>query len=76
MLFRSEALPVWVANYVLMGYGEGAVMGVPAHDERDFEFATRNHLPILTVVRPEDGSWQQVQAPWQSSYAEHGVTAN
>jgi len=74
--FTGEALPVWVANYVLMGYGEGAVMGVPAHDERDFEFATRNHLPILTVVRPEDGSWQQVQAPWQSSYAEHGVTAN
>jgi leucyl-tRNA synthetase len=74
--FTGEALPVWVANYVLMGYGEGAVMGVPAHDERDFEFATRNHLPILTVVLPEDGAWQQVQAPWQSSYAEHGVTAN
>jgi leucyl-tRNA synthetase len=74
--FTGEALPVWVANYVLMGYGEGAVMGVPAHDERDFEFATRNRLPILTVVRPEDGAWQAVQAPWRSAYAEHGVTVN
>jgi leucyl-tRNA synthetase len=74
--FTGEALPVWVANYVLMGYGEGAVMGVPAHDERDFEFATRNRLPVLTVVQPEDGAWQQVQAPWQSAYAAHGVTVN
>ena len=74
--FTGEALPVWVANYVLMGYGEGAVMGVPAHDERDFEFATRNRLPILTVVQPEDGSWQEVLAPWRSGYGEHGVTVN
>jgi leucyl-tRNA synthetase len=69
-------LPVWVANYVLMGYGEGAVMGVPAHDERDFEFATRHHLPILTVVRPAQGGYREVQAPWQSAYAEYGVTVN
>src|SRR5690606_29944730 len=40
----GEKLPVWVANYVLMGYGEGAVMAVPAHDERDFEFASQFHL--------------------------------
>jgi len=44
-------LEIWVANYVLMAYGEGAVMGVPAHDERDFEFALRNALPVVTVVR-------------------------
>jgi leucyl-tRNA synthetase len=48
-------LPVWVANYVLMAYGEGAVMAVPAHDERDFEFATKYQLPIRTVVRSKDG---------------------
>ena len=48
-------LPVWVANYVLMAYGEGAVMAVPAHDERDFEFATKYELPIKTVVRAKDG---------------------
>ncbi len=47
----GEALPVWVANYVLMGYGEGAVMAVPAHDERDFEFAKKYDLPLKVVVR-------------------------
>ena len=59
--FTGEPLPVWVANYVLMGYGEGAVMGVPAHDERDFEFAHRNGLPIVTVVRSAAG---RVPARW------------
>ena len=47
-------LPVWIANYVLMGYGEGAVMAVPAHDERDFEFATKYSLPIKPVIKPSD----------------------
>ncbi len=47
----GESLPVWVANYVLMTYGEGAVMAVPAHDERDFEFARRYKLPLKVVVR-------------------------
>ena len=69
-------LPVWVANYVLMGYGEGAVMGVPAHDERDFEFALQEGLPILTVVRPADGAYQEVAAPWRAEYAQHGLTVN
>ncbi|MDO8414188.1 MAG: leucine--tRNA ligase, partial [Gallionellaceae bacterium] len=47
---NGEKLPVWIANYVLMGYGEGAVMAVPAHDERDFEFAKRYGLPIKQVI--------------------------
>jgi leucyl-tRNA synthetase len=47
---NGEQLPVWVANYVLMGYGEGAVMAVPAHDERDFEFANIKGLPIKQVI--------------------------
>ncbi len=46
----GEKLPVWVGNYVLMGYGEGAVMGVPAHDERDFAFALKYGLPIKQVI--------------------------
>jgi leucyl-tRNA synthetase len=74
--FTGAQLPVWVANYVLMGYGEGAVMGVPAHDERDFEFATLNHLPIVTVVRPPQAAWQQVEAPWSADYAAPGQTLN
>jgi leucyl-tRNA synthetase len=74
--FTGEPLPVWVANYVLMAYGEGAVMGVPAHDERDFEFAHRNGLPVRTVVRPPDGSYTEVQSPWQAAYAAYGVTVN
>ena len=51
----SELVPVWIANYVLMGYGEGAVMGVPAHDERDFAFAKKYGLPIKPVIVP--ASW-------------------
>lgn len=51
--FSGEELPVWVGNYVLMEYGTGAVMSVPAHDERDFEFATQFGLPIKTVILSE-----------------------
>lgn len=49
---NGEQLPVWVANYVLASYGEGAVMAVPAHDERDFEFANKYNLPIKAVIMP------------------------
>ncbi|HEX6298777.1 MAG TPA: leucine--tRNA ligase, partial [Burkholderiales bacterium] len=70
----GEKLPVWVANYVLMGYGEGAVMAVPAHDERDMEFALKYSLPIKPVIRHPLGD--RVPAPWQPEYAEHGVCIN
>ena len=49
-------LPVWVANYVVMGYGTGAIMAVPAHDQRDFEFATKYGLPVVEVYRPVEGA--------------------
>jgi len=74
--FTGAPLEIWVANYVLMAYGEGAVMGVPAHDERDFEFALRNGLPVVTVVRSATGACQEVGAPWIPAYAEHGITVN
>ncbi len=51
--FSGEELPVWVGNYVMMEYGTGAVMSVPAHDERDFEFARKFDLPIKTVIEPQ-----------------------
>ncbi|KGU83989.1 leucine--tRNA ligase [Pseudomonas mediterranea] len=70
----GEKLPVWVANYVLMHYGDGAVMAVPAHDERDFEFAHKYNLPVKTVVRTSAGD--QTPAPWQDAYGEHGELIN
>jgi leucyl-tRNA synthetase len=53
--FSGERVPIWIGNFVLMDYGTGAIMAVPAHDERDFEFATTFGLPIIPVVRPVDG---------------------
>ncbi|AGA85132.1 leucine--tRNA ligase [Stutzerimonas stutzeri] len=70
----GELLPVWVANYVLMNYGEGAVMAVPAHDERDFEFASKYGLPIKPVVRTSAGDL--TPSPWQDAYGEHGELIN
>jgi leucyl-tRNA synthetase len=70
----GEKLPVWVGNYVLMGYGEGAVMGVPAHDERDFEFALKYKLSIKPVIRHPLG--ERTDPPWKPEYAEYGVCIN
>jgi leucyl-tRNA synthetase len=56
---NGEQIPIWIADYVMMGYGTGAIMAVPAHDDRDFEFAQRFDLPIKQVVQPlEDSNWQ------------------
>ncbi len=49
---NEEKIPIWIADYVLMGYGTGAIMAVPAHDQRDFEFARKYHLPIRVVIQP------------------------
>ena len=64
----AEAVEVWVGNYVLMSYGDGAVMGVPAHDERDFAFARKYGLPIRQVVSVTDGPYDDTQ--WRESYAD------
>jgi leucyl-tRNA synthetase len=61
-------LPVWIANYVLIGYGEGAIMAVPAHDERDFEFANKYGLPIRQVIQPEAGEHEYDSTVWQDWY--------
>ncbi|MGY6588866.1 MAG: leucine--tRNA ligase [Wenzhouxiangella sp.] len=64
----GDELPIWVANYVLMGYGEGAIMAVPAHDERDFEFALKYDLPIRQVISLPNGQGFDDQA-WDDAYA-------
>lgn len=65
---NGEKLPVWSANYVLYEYGTGAIMAVPAHDQRDYEFALKYQLPIKYVVRPSEGD-----LPKDKAYEEEGV---
>ncbi|WP_221028862.1 leucine--tRNA ligase [Actomonas aquatica] len=53
---NGQRVPIWIADYVLMGYGTGAIMAVPAHDERDFEFAEKYQIPVVQVIEPSDHS--------------------
>ena len=69
----GDWVPVWVANFVLMGYGTGAVMSVPAHDQRDWEFARRYGLPIRTVIRPASGDLPDIDA---GAFTGHGLLVN
>ncbi len=70
---NNEKIPLWIANYVLVEYGTGAVMAVPAHDQRDFEFAKKYKLPIREVIKPKEG--QNVRLP-QAAFEEEGVLIN
>ncbi|MCG6971408.1 MAG: leucine--tRNA ligase [Gammaproteobacteria bacterium] len=69
----SEEVPVFAANFVLMGYGEGAVMAVPAHDQRDWEFAQKYGLPVKQVIRPADGGEVDLS---QGAFVDKGVLVN
>jgi leucyl-tRNA synthetase len=69
----GEDVPLWVANFVLMSYGTGAVMAVPGHDARDWEFAKKHGLPIVQVIAPADGSEIDIN---ESEYLERGVLVN
>ena len=61
---NGERMPVWVADYVLMEYGTGAIMAVPAHDDRDFEFAHQFGLEIRPVIRPASGEPDLSEGPY------------
>jgi len=69
----GKEVPVWIANFVLMGYGTGAVMSVPAHDQRDYEFARRYGIPVKQVIFPSDGSDIDCS---EQAYTEKGVLKN
>jgi len=71
---NNERVPIWIANYVLMEYGTGAVMGVPAHDQRDFEFARKYNLDIKVVIRPEGQEMDGISL--EAAYVEDGVMVN
>ncbi|MDG6896198.1 leucine--tRNA ligase [Volucribacter amazonae] len=69
----GEEVPIWVANFVLMHYGTGAVMAVPAHDQRDFEFASKYDLPIKQVIAPANNESIDLS---KCAFTEHGITVN
>ncbi len=69
---NGQPVPIWITDYVLLSYGTGAVMGVPAHDQRDFEFAKKYGLPIRVVIAPPDWSGEELDC----AYTETGTMAN
>lgn len=83
--FSGESIPVWVANYVLIEYGTGAVMSVPAHDDRDFEFAQKYSLPIRRVIErishgqesiPHDATSEDQSIAMQHAFTDYGILVN
>ncbi len=69
----GERIPIWLANFVLMEYGTGAIMSVPAHDQRDFDFAMKYGLPIKIVIKPLDS---ELPEPLKEAYEDEGVMIN
>jgi leucyl-tRNA synthetase len=72
--YSGEKAPIWVGNFVLWGYGTGAIMAVPAHDQRDFEFCRKFGIPIVPVIKPMGGELPK-EEEMTEAYAEYGVAA-
>ncbi|MHC4963084.1 MAG: leucine--tRNA ligase, partial [Planctomycetota bacterium] len=73
---NSEKIPIWISDYVLISYGTGAIMAVPAHDERDFEFATKFELPIIQVVQPDNAEDAKLCEEGKLCFAGNGTAIN
>ena len=73
---NSQRIPIWISDYVLISYGTGAIMSVPAHDERDFEFAKKFNLPIIPVVEPEDGQQAELVKQCEICFVGDGRAIN
>jgi leucyl-tRNA synthetase len=76
---NNKQIPIWIADYVLAGYGTGAIMAVPAHDERDFEFAKHFNLPIVPVVKPSDAWLEKTKSSMQNftePFTDEGTVCN
>jgi leucyl-tRNA synthetase len=73
--FSGEKIPIWIGNFVLMGYGTGAIMAVPAHDQRDFEFCNQYHIAIRPVIRPADGALADL-ATMNEAFPDDGILEN
>ncbi len=73
--FSGAKIPIWIGNFVLIGYGTGAIMAVPAHDERDFEFCRSYGIPVVPVIRPVDGSLADSEAITEP-FLEYGLVEN
>jgi leucyl-tRNA synthetase len=74
--FNGEKIPIWVGNFVLLEYGTGAIMAVPAHDQRDFEFAVKYGLKIPVVVEKKEGASETPSQQVQGAFTEYGVSVN
>jgi leucyl-tRNA synthetase len=64
--FTGEPIPIWVSDYVLANYGTGVIMAVPAHDDRDFAFATAFNLPVVPVIKPANS---ELELPLKESFS-------
>ena len=73
--YSGEHIPIWIGNFVLMGYGTGAIMAVPAHDQRDFEFCDQYHIAIRPVIRPVDGALADAATLIQA-FPDDGIVEN